>query len=111
MQTNRQMVFVAGPRQVGKTTLCRTVAGSAHIYFDWDDLEQRGMILEGSTKIAAAAGLDRLSAEKPIAVFDEIHKYSDWKLFLKGLFDRFGEDLKRQARKQGEPDRDRHGGR
>jgi predicted AAA+ superfamily ATPase len=27
LKENRQMAFVSGPRQVGKTTTCRTVAG------------------------------------------------------------------------------------
>lgn len=32
----RKMVFVAGPRQVGKTTLARSLPGAAAGYLDWD---------------------------------------------------------------------------
>jgi predicted AAA+ superfamily ATPase len=32
----RKMVFVAGPRQVGKTTLARSLPGAADGYRNWD---------------------------------------------------------------------------
>ena len=37
--------------------------------------------------IAEQVGLQELSAEKPILIFDEIHKFGKWKNFLKGFFD------------------------
>ena len=36
---NRKMVFIGGPRQVGKTTLSRNIAPDGHRYLNWDDLE------------------------------------------------------------------------
>ncbi|UCF90508.1 MAG: AAA family ATPase [Desulfobacterales bacterium] len=29
----------------------------------------------------------------PLVVFDEIHKYKDWKNYLKGVYDRFKEEF------------------
>ena len=41
---DRQMVFISGPRQVGKTTLC---AGLSTRYLNWDNGEHRLVILRG----------------------------------------------------------------
>jgi hypothetical protein len=41
----RKMVFVAGPRQVGKTTLAKSVPGAASGYLNWDVAEDRSRIL------------------------------------------------------------------
>ena len=78
----RQMLFVAGPRQVGKTTSSRaTMQGS--LYLNWDLDSDRAIILKGQDGI-----LDRLAAGRsPAVVFDELHKYPEWRNFLKGLFD------------------------
>ncbi len=40
-----KMVFVAGPRQVGKTTLARSLPGAETGYLSWDDLGHRTRIL------------------------------------------------------------------
>jgi len=88
---HRQMAFVSGPRQVGKTTVCREVAD---YYLNWDNFGDRRQLLAGPAVIAAAIGLERLRAKPPVAVFDELHKYSKWKGLLKGLFDTYGERAK-----------------
>lgn len=93
LATLRQMAFVAGPRQVGKTTLCRTLA-SPGAYFNWDDTDHRRAISAGPAEIAQRIGLDRLRADKPVVVFDELHRFSRWKGFLKGLFDTWGESMR-----------------
>ncbi len=82
----RQMVFLSGPRQVGKTTLARMFATN---YFDWDNVNSRALILKGPDAVAVAAGLEHLAATSPVAAFDEIHKYAKWKDFLKGFFDTY----------------------
>ncbi len=69
------MVFVTGPRQVGKTTLARSLPGAEAGYLNWDIAEDRERILR---RQLPAAGL---------WVFDEIHKYRDWRNYLKGLYD------------------------
>jgi len=69
------MVFVAGPRQVGKTTLALTFPGARAGYLNWDAAEHRERILRGQLPTAS------------LWVFDEIHKYRRWRNLLKGLFD------------------------
>jgi uncharacterized protein len=71
----RKMVFVAGPRQVGKTTLARQLPNLGTGYLNWDITEDRRRILAGE-----------LPSSK-LWVFDEIHKYRRWRNFLKGVFD------------------------
>lgn len=93
MEQHRQMVFVVGPRQVGKTTLCTSLFQEHH-YFDWDNQDHRALIIAGPNRIASEMELDRLSEKPAIVVFDEIHKYSKWKDFLKGLFDVYSPRLK-----------------
>jgi predicted AAA+ superfamily ATPase len=88
LSENRQMAFVSGPRQVGKTSACRSLATD---YLNWDDQDARALILRGPAAVAAFAGLQKLSAKKRIVAFDEIHRYARWKTFLKGFFDVYGE--------------------
>jgi len=71
----RKMVFVAGPRQVGKTTLARSLPGAAAGYLNWDVAEHRERILR------------RELPPGRLWIFDEIHKYRSWRGFLKGAFD------------------------
>jgi len=71
----RKMVFVAGPRQVGKTTLARSLPGAEAGYLNWDIAEHRERILR------------RELPANPLWVFDEIHKWRGWRNFLKGLYD------------------------
>lgn len=71
----RKMVFVAGPRQVGKTTLARSLPGARAGYLSWDVPKDRERILRGELPPG------RLWA------FDEIHKYRAWRRFLKGVYD------------------------
>jgi len=71
LQRHRQMAFVSGPRQVGKTWVCRSLANS---YFNWDNSDDRRMLLRGPAALAEAIGLDRLSAKPQVAVLDELHK-------------------------------------
>lgn len=90
LREHRQMVFLTGPRQVGKTTLCRKLDGRSH-YFNWDNQDDRVLILDGPSRIAESAGLQSLQKGRETVIFDEIHKYSKWKGFLKGFFDTYSE--------------------
>ncbi len=66
-----KMVFVGGPRQVGKTTLAlRLLHGDeTHpAYLNWDNPSSRKMLLEGA-----------LPGGEQLIVFDEIHKYKGWR--------------------------------
>ena len=87
----RQMAFVSGPRQVGKTTTCRR---HAHVSVNWDDLDDREQILRGPAALVERFKLDRLSETLPTALFDELHKFPRWKQFLKGFFDTYSDRLR-----------------
>lgn len=75
----RKMVFLGGPRQVGKTTLARDLLPDAAGYLNWDVPEHREAILRRELPAA------------PRLVFDEFHKHRTWRNYLKGLYDRPGE--------------------
>lgn len=85
MDLQGKMVFVVGPRQVGKTTLARHVLASSGpgIYLNWDNRNDR-------REIRAA----RWPAGKTLLVFDELHKWSAWKGWIKGEFDKHRDRLR-----------------
>ncbi|MBU0634238.1 MAG: ATP-binding protein [Candidatus Omnitrophica bacterium] len=85
------MIFLIGPRQAGKTTvsLMAKEFTSQFAYLNWDNLDHRKIFLGGVNSVAVFSGLDRITKETPILVFDEIHKYGKWKTFLKGFFDTY----------------------
>lgn len=89
LSEHQQMLFLAGPRQVGKSTLCLAIAEltDRFLYLNWDNTQHRKIILRGETEILPLLKFDTLSSHKPIIVFDEIHKYKDWKNYLKGFYD------------------------
>ncbi len=72
---SQKMVFLGGPRQVGKTTLAKTILKDAKGYLNWDVAEHREQILKRELPSA------------PVLVLDEIHKYRSWRNYLKGLYD------------------------
>ena len=86
----RKMAFVAGPRQVGKTTLARSlIEDPKESYFTWDlERDRRRILRAGGAFWTAPPG----SARARI-VLDEIHKYPRWKRLLKGLFDTYRDDV------------------
>jgi predicted AAA+ superfamily ATPase len=90
---NRQMAFLTGPRQVGKTTTCRAVARGGP-YLNWDSQDDRALVLRGPRAVADALRLHELRAQPPTVVFDELHKYPKWRGFLKGFYDIYGEAAK-----------------
>ena len=91
LQRHRQMALISGPRQVGKTTVCRALGDA---YFNWDNTDDRRLLLRGPAALAAALHLNRLRAKPPVAVLDELHKYSKWKSLLKGFFDTHGNQVR-----------------
>ena len=91
LSTQRQMAFVSGPRQVGKTTTCR---GLADEYLNWDNIDDRERILSGPAGLVERLQLNRLRESPPVALFDELHKYPRWKQLLKGLFDTYAEQVR-----------------
>jgi len=87
----RQMAFVTGPRQVGKTTTCRALSTA---YLSWDDADHRRVILAGPAAVAERVGVGHLQDRRPTAVLDELHKFRRWKAFLKGFFDTYADELR-----------------
>jgi len=87
----RQMAMVSGPRQVGKTTTCRLHADT---YLNWDNGDDRALILKGPAAVAERLGLQKLRTSPPTALFDELHKFGKWKQFLKGFFDTYGDQVR-----------------
>lgn len=86
----RQMALVAGPRQVGKTTLAKSLlesAGTRELYFNWDDEAQRRAIVRCPSDFFRLGVPRSKGGRRPRLVLDEIHKYPRWKRFLKGFFD------------------------
>lgn len=77
---NQKMVFLGGPRQVGKTTFSQSLLGKGKIdlkgYYNWDDAEHRQIILKGDWH-----------KNQSLLVFDELHKYARWRNLIKGYFD------------------------
>jgi len=78
----KKLVFLVGPRQVGKTTLAKTLMADypRSQYFNWDVASDSRIIL-GQT----------WSPRAKLVVLDEIHKMRDWKTYLKGAWDGRGE--------------------
>jgi predicted AAA+ superfamily ATPase len=93
--TGRHMVFLAGPRQVGKTVLARQwlkKCGCAPLYFNWDDISTRQAYLADSRFFESPAR--SLGIQDPWIVFDEIHKRNRWRDILKGAYDLFADEFR-----------------
>ncbi len=71
----QKMVILGGPRQVGKTSLGRSLIASPQAEMNYDIAAQRQAILRRELPVT------------PLWFFDEIHKYKGWRNFLKGLVD------------------------
>jgi len=82
----KKMVFISGPRQAGKTTLSRKLLEERgeddSRYMNWDSGRDREMIMK-----------EIFPAGPGLLVLDEIHKYSNWRQVLKGLYDKRGHEL------------------
>ena len=92
-EENRQMVFLSGPRQVGKTTLARAALPRG-VYFNYDNPIDGHIIRAGAEKIAETLDLSQPQNRANGVIFDEIHKQPRWKSLLKGFFDSYGAGLK-----------------
>lgn len=80
----KKMVFVGGPRQVGKTTMAKSILvqeDKGGRYLNWDYDEDRQDILA-----------QKWATEDRLLVLDELHKFPRWKNWLKGLYDVTGEE-------------------
>jgi len=73
-----KIILLTGPRQTGKTTLSKMLKEDFD-YFNYDNAADRLGLTEKSW--------DR---SKPLIIFDELHKFKDWKSWLKGIYDTEG---------------------
>jgi len=74
-----KMVFLGGPRQVGKTTLATSLVGTHFqkaAYFNWDSQQERRQIMASAWP-----------GDTELIILDEIHKFKGWKRFIKGEYD------------------------
>jgi uncharacterized protein len=84
-----KMIFLTGPRQVGKTTFARNWLASGKsddMYFNWDDPAVSREYKRNSLYFKNI--IDSHFDKKPVPiVFDEIHKLKNWRNILKGIYD------------------------
>jgi predicted AAA+ superfamily ATPase len=73
-----KIVFLSGPRQVGKTTLSRQLIPD-HVYLNFDASRDRRIIMS-----------EEWDRETKLVVFDELHKMKKWKSWIKGIYDTEG---------------------
>jgi len=87
------MVFLSGPRQVGKTTLSKDISRffKNSLYFSWDILSNKKTLL---TNPVFFQDINRIDSSNPLIIFDEIHKYDHWKNYLKGMYDEFKDEYR-----------------
>ena len=99
----RKMVFLGGPRQVGKTTLPLGLLGATirrHPgYLNWDDARVRPGLLRGN-----------LPSGQELVVLDEIHKFPRWRNLVKGFYDTEGDRVSILVTGSARLDHDRKGG-
>jgi len=76
-----KMVFIGGPRQVGKTTFALTFLSDPTekhpAYLNWDDINDRKALLKGE-----------LPPNEKCIILDEIHKFARWRNLIKGFYDK-----------------------
>ncbi len=92
------MVFIGGPRQVGKTSLARSLLPRPDGELNYDIAAHRQAILQHQLPPG------------DFWFFDEIHKFRGWRNFLKGLFDEHGKDKRILVTGSARLDLYRHGG-
>jgi hypothetical protein len=80
LDLEKKMVFIAGPRQVGKTTISRHLdlagKGPEGLYLNYDSVKDKKLILK-----------ETWDKEAPLLILDEIHKMRLWKNWIKGVYD------------------------
>lgn len=90
LKSYRKMVFLSGPRQVGKTTLVESyiAENGGGVYFNWDVITDQKRLAKNPYFFE-----DEMRTPNNFVVLDEIHKYARWKNYLKGAFDKYKDDF------------------
>ena len=74
-ELGNKILLLTGPRQCGKTTLSKMLHAD-YQYINYDLAEHRLLLREKSW--------DR---QRSVIIFDELHKMTGWKAWLKGIYD------------------------
>lgn len=86
---HQKMAFVSGPRQCGKTTMAKMMLqqrGDVGSYYNWDEIKfRRQWKVDPSSLLPEQK--QKGNHQKPLVIFDELHKAKLWKRDLKGLYD------------------------
>ena len=91
----RQMRFIIGPRQTGKTTAAKEFLKEQNclkLYYNWDDRKTRDRYIADYHFFVQELYNVKPSNGRRWLCMDEIHKYPEWKNVLKDFFDSFGEE-------------------
>lgn len=82
---SKKIVFLVGPRQVGKTWLAKQIGQSYQktVYLNYDSLADREIIKK-----------EQWLEDTDLLILDELHKMKGWKNYLKGVYDTKPETLK-----------------
>ena len=92
----RQMRFIAGPRQSGKTTIAQDflkTCGCLPLYYNWDNRAVRDRYIDDNHFYLQDIYNVNPKGRKRWLCMDEIHKYPEWKNVLKDFFDTSGNEL------------------
>jgi predicted AAA+ superfamily ATPase len=85
-ELKEKMVFMGGPRQVGKTTMSFSLLKNGNknhpAYFNWDITNRRQAIVAGN-----------FPPRQKLIILDEVHKYARWRNLLKGFYDQYVPDV------------------
>ena len=93
LSADKPMVMLAGPRQSGKTTFAREIVARDFpdsVYFNWDLAKDKQRLIADPAFFSKEPRSSVSS--RPLVILDEIHKYRDWKNYLKGIYDQFAEE-------------------
>lgn len=90
-----QAIFLCGPRQVGKTTIAKNLRNyyPHSLYWNWDNINDRDRMLAGPDALPPLLPVEAIILPKPFLIYDEIHKFKDWKSLVKGTIDAYKESL------------------
>ena len=82
--SRNKMVFLGGPRQVGKTTFAKSFldAKSTQGYLNYDNFKDKKTIITGE-----------FPKNQKLIIYDEVHKFARWRNLIKGIYDVHKEDF------------------